>query len=245
MNILVKALPVFMIIAVCVLIALIGNRDGRFLFGKYVASYAASMCCTPMIYRFLPRLYDFLESANTYFAENFGCRIVFRYEISSVNSLLNMFLILLALYFVAASKRWLLAVVLFPVIVVMQIFVAMFSIPAVADGMKAVFYGIVYAAIALGVLSILTFAIRMRIKFSPSFPFAKGAWPKGMKPDLKGTYVREDGKKYSYVSDSLDSNMKLITVADDEGNRINLNVDDYGRLRGWDGKAYSYYPPGY
>ncbi len=198
----------------------------RHFIGGLFATYAAAICIISLVHRFMPGFYSMMMDIYLYLGNTLGVGLLKNYKPYEIDWSLCLLIAALLIYFVATSRNELLAVMLLPVIILLQFFALMFT----ASSIQTVgFY------IFLAVMLSLFIKYPGRGKMSSETKHRTGGSymrenNTGSEPDFSGSYYDRDGHRYHYSYDTVYNGNRRIYIEDDDGVSVELWADSNGNF---------------
>ena len=223
-----KSITGAIILVLCILMLLVGRVNLlkqlslRHFIGGFFATYVAAIGIISLIHRFIPRFYNEMMKVYTYLGNNLGVELLKNYKPYEIDWFLCVLVVALLIYFIATSKRELMAIILLPVMILLQFFVLMFT----ASSIQSVGY---YIFLAVMVFLFIKYPSKGGI--SPKATLNKQqTYDTGNEYDFSGIYYDRDGHRYHYSYDTIYSGNRRIYIEDDDGVTIELWVDMNGNF---------------
>lgn len=220
-----KAIALSLIIALSIIMIMIGRLNLVHFIGGFASTYIAAIGVISLLNNYLPKFYNIMMSMYLYLINNFGVEAVKDFKPYEVDLFLCVFTSGLLLYFIVSSKRELLSLILLPVVIILQIFILMFTFNSVIN----ILY---YAFAAFLIFSLFNDRSVKSGKSGPNYDRQNSAGP-----DFSGMYYA-DGVRWYYSYDTVYNGNRRVYVENDEGNSKELMVDMNGFLYDEDGTIY-------
>ena len=224
-----KLVTAAIILALCVLMLLVGRTNLlkqmslRHFIGGLLATYVAAIGIISLVHRFMPGFYSIMMDIYLYLGNTLGVELLKNYKPYEIDWFLCLLTVALLIYFVATSRNELVAVILLPVIILLQFFALMFTATSIQT---------------VGFYIFLAVMLFLFIKYPSRGGDPSGTVPnKGLytrqnntdsEPDFSGSYYDSDGHRYHYSYDTVYNGNRRIYVEDDDGVSVELWPDGNG-----------------